>query len=746
MKPKETEETRTAQPSSLSKARGTAHRRLGELLIEEGLLVPAQLEVALSEQKRTKELLGKVLARLGFVSKRDVQRLIAAQAGLSYVEPESLLVDTVALRMVPEEVARRWRVIPVGFQDGVLTVAVADPHDVLIVDTLRKQTRVQFINRIATDEDRIEKILDMHYGGGATSFEQMVEAAVESAIRTTRRADEPDPPLVRIVNYIIAEAIKTRATDIHIEPDEKSTRVRYRIDGILHPTLTLPKVLHNGIVSRLKIMSGLDISETRLPQDGGASFAFVNRSIDLRVSTLPIRYGEKVVLRILDKESVSLSLDTLGFRPSFLSQYRELFHKPFGIILITGPTGSGKTTTLYSTLLELNALELNIVTIEDPIEYRLSLINQAQVNEKAGFGFATALRAFLRQDPDVLLVGEIRDQETAEMAVRAALTGHLVFSTLHTNDAAGAIPRLVDMGVPPYLLASSLLGIVAQRLVRKICTNCREAYPASPEELILLGLPPETKLTLYRGKGCEKCRGTGYSGRMVIAELIPISPRIRGLIGQHISADRLKEVAIKEGMIPMYHDGILKVRDGHTTLSEITRVILPEEREVRGVALAEIQKTGLLEELSLPIEVSTHSPAPVSTDTRDSIPASEEPPPETSVVASEILFPLFSSLPSLMAVAVLGKKQEVLQHAAIPGYPIREFRSLLEKVMDLVIRWENPPVEAWFTTADRVLYIRTLAETEHIAVALLTDVNALTDMRSILETFIRSRLLENVAE
>lgn len=728
----------------------SGHRKLGDLLLEEGLIVPAQLEVALSEQKRTGDLLGKVLVRLGFVSKRDIQRLLAQQAGLSYVEPSALIVDLSAIKMVPEELARRHRVIPLGYQEGVLTVAVADPHDVLVVDALRKASRAQFVNRVATDEDQIEKILDMHYGGGATSFEGMVEAAVESAMRGGRRNDEMDPPVVRIVNYIVAEAIKNRATDIHIEPDEKSSRVRYRIDGILHPVITLPKILHNGIVSRIKIMSGLDISETRLPQDGGASFAFVNRTIDLRVSTLPIRYGEKVVLRILDKESVSLSLDMLGFSSAFLKQFRELIQKPFGIVLVTGPTGSGKTTTLYSALLELNALELNIMTIEDPIEYRLSLINQAQVNEKAGFGFATALRAFLRQDPDVILVGEVRDQETAEMAVRAALTGHLVFSTLHTNDAPGAIPRLVDMGVPPYLLASSVLGVVAQRLVRKICPDCREPYIASPEELILLGLPPGTRLTLYRGKGCEKCKGTGYRGRMVIAELMPITPSIRELITQQVSSDRLKEVAMREGMAPMYFDGVLKVREGHTTLSEITRVLLPEERELHLAQVAEPPKTGMLEETP----IKGDGLPPIGDATPEIAEREKESPAEglaeqahaLTMQESDLFFPLFSSLPSLMAVAVLDKDLAVLTHSVVPPYSEEMFRRLLEKATEQIIRWQHRPMEAWFTSADRVLYIRTIAETEDFAVALISDVSTLADVRSILEAFIRSKLPQYATE
>ncbi|MHA2620581.1 MAG: GspE/PulE family protein [bacterium JZ-2024 1] len=748
MKEKSKDKVATVAPAA-PKTIQSGHRRLGDLLIEEGLLVPAQLEVALSEQKRTNELLGKVLVRLGFVSKRDIQRVIASQAGLSYVEASALIVDVGALRMVPESMARRHRLIPVGYQDGLLTVAVADPHDVLVVDTLRKEVRVQFVNRIATDEDQIEKILDMHYGGGATSFERMVEAAVESAIRGGHRTDEQDPPVVRIVNYLISEAIKNRATDIHIEPDEKSTRVRYRIDGILHPTVTLPKILHNGIVSRIKIMSGLDISETRLPQDGGASFAFVNRTIDLRVSTLPIRFGEKVVLRILDKESVSLSLDTLGFSPSFLKRYRELIQKPYGIILVTGPTGSGKTTTLYSTLLELNALELNVMTIEDPIEYRLSLINQAQVNEKAGFGFATALRSFLRQDPDVILVGEIRDRETAEMAVRAALTGHLVFSTLHTNDAPGAIPRLTDMGIPAYLLASSMLGVIAQRLVRRICSDCRQGYQASPEELILLGLGPDTRVTLYRGTGCEKCKGTGYRGRMVISELMMVTQRIREQLSKGTGVEHFKEIAIQEGMVPMYHDGIAKVRDGHTTLAEITRVVLPEERELKFQHLAEPQKTGLLEEVHIPSEEIPPglpiSPAPAGHE-RGEAGEPKEVGTREELDATSIFYPLFANLPALMGVGVLDQDLEVLQHAAVPPYPASELRELLDKTIKVIGGWENRPLEAWFTTSDRVLYIRTITETGHIAVAILNDPAGLPDTRNILEAFVRSRMVESGAD
>ncbi len=588
---------------------------LGEILIEEGLLTPAQLNVALREHKRTGELIGQTLHRLGFVTEDAVMRALANQAGIPYTNLENMLIDPSAVRTIPVELARKHKVLPLGITDGTLTVAVSDPHDILILDTLRKITGYQNISRMASNEETLMKAIDMFYGIATT--ENIIEASIQEAVRSEKSADEPDPPIIRLVNHLIIEAIKKRGTDIHIEPDERISRVRYRIDGVLHAGPVIPKLIHPAVVARVKIMSRMDIAEQRLPQDGGATFSYINRELDLRVSTLPTHYGEKLVIRLLDKESIKLGLDYLGFSEENLKLLRALLQKPYGIILVTGPTGSGKTTTLYSALLELNSLELNISTIEDPIEYKLPLINQVQVNEKAGLTFASALRSFLRQDPDVILIGEIRDRETADMAFRAAMTGHLVFSTLHTNDAVSAIPRLVDIGVPPYLITSSLLGVVAQRLVRKICPDCKVRYTASPEELALMGLPPDREITLFRGKGCENCHSTGYKGRVAITELFEMTPAMRKLIASEISSDMLTKAAIQQGMKTMYQDGMLKVIEGVTTLQEIGRVVLVEEGAVNpaklGEALPSVPETAPLQHPEAERTLREHSfssPAP----------------------------------------------------------------------------------------------------------------------------------------
>ncbi|MHA2610885.1 MAG: GspE/PulE family protein [bacterium JZ-2024 1] len=555
------------------------NKPLGKILVEEGIINAQQLEMALREQKRTKELLGKILKRLGLITEKDLVKALALQAGIEFIEVNNVLVEPSTLSLLPAQFAKQNKVLPLFVVDGTLSIAVADPHNVMLVDQVKKTANISSVRRYAAEEDKLLKAIETFYEISAEQPETIIERSISDALASRKIEEaEEDPPIIRLVNYLIIDALKRKATDIHIEPDERITRVRYRLDGILHSTYTLPKSLHSPVTARIKIMGKMDIAEQRLPQDGGATFAYQNRTVDLRISTVPTLYGEKLVIRILDKESIRLNLDALGFSPQHLEAIRRLISQPYGIILVTGPTGSGKTTTLYSVLLELNSLEVNIMTIEDPIEYRLPLINQVQVNEKAGLTFATAMRSFLRQDPDVILIGEIRDAETAEMALRAAMTGHLVFSTLHTNDAVGAIPRLIDIGVPPYLIASSLLGVLAQRLVRKICPHCKIPYQPSEADLKYLPLPSQWRGTLYKGQGCPKCFHTGYSGRTVIAEVLEVDDSLRKLFSKNVSSDELLKAAKKKGFRTMFWDGVDKVLEGKTTLQELMRVvILPQE-------------------------------------------------------------------------------------------------------------------------------------------------------------------------
>ncbi len=579
------------------------HKPLGQIFLEEGIISNQQLEMALREQKRTKELLGKILRRLGLITEAQLLQALAYQAGIEFVDISTVLVEPTVLKRIPEEFARVNRVLPLFFIDDTLAIAVADPHNVMVIDSVKKVAGVSSVRRYAAEEEKLLKAVETYYQIGATQPEHIIESSIASALASRKKDEtEEDPPIIRLVNHLVIDALKRKATDIHIEPDERITRIRYRLDGILHSLYTLPKTLHSPVVARVKIMSKMDIAEQRLPQDGGASFTFQNRNLDLRISSVPTLHGEKVVIRLLDKESVRLNPDFLGFSPTHLKTIRRLISKPYGIILVTGPTGSGKTTTLYSTLLELNSLEVNIMTIEDPIEYHLPLINQVQVNEKAGLTFASALRSFLRQDPDVILIGEIRDQETAEMALRAAMTGHLVFSTLHTNDACSAIPRLVDIGVPPYLIASSLLGILAQRLVRKICPHCKVLYAPTESEIASLPGILHSQMTLYKGQGCPECFHTGYSGRTVIAEVLEVDNILRNMIGQNVPSNELLKTAKSQGFKTMFQDGIDKVFSGVTTLSELMRVVIFPEEELTIAALAEPR-----ESISVPVAVGSAS-------------------------------------------------------------------------------------------------------------------------------------------
>lgn len=554
-------------------------RRLGDLLLEAGMITREQLDQALQEQKRSGERLGKVLLRLGFVTEANMLEVLEFQLGIPKVVLADYHLDPEVVRLVPEGLARRYQAIPIRLDGNRLLVALADPLNLLALDDLRLVTGKEIMPAIAAEGEIAAALSNFWQKENLGGINEVAAAALE----TTGNPDSPGnpgttggaaggAPAVRLVNNFIQQAIQAGASDIHIEPQEGEVRVRLRVDGLLHELSRLPLGVLNSLISRIKILAGMDIAEKRLPQDGRFPFTMDGHNVDLRVSTLPTVYGEKVVLRLLDQAAMLLPLDRLGFLPAVQERYTSLVRSAYGMLLITGPTGSGKTTTLYATLNSLSSPEKNIVTIEDPVEYLLPGINQVRVNPRAGLSFASGLRSILRQDPDIIMVGEIRDRETADIAVRAATTGHLVFSTLHTNDAAGAITRLLDMGIEAYLVNSSLIGVVAQRLVRQICPRCREAYrpePGTPERSWL----PERE-ELWRGRGCEACHYTGYAGRTAIQEVLVMNEELRGLVAAKAPATALKEAAITAGMVPLIEDGLAKVRQGITTVNEVLRVSL----------------------------------------------------------------------------------------------------------------------------------------------------------------------------
>ncbi len=553
---------------------------LGTLLIDEGLVTPEILETGMALQESTGRPLGRVLVEEGLVEESDLVRALAKHIGIEFVDLNAVTVDPAAASLIPESLARRYAAVPIAFQDNALIVAMADPANVLAIDDIRALTGREVLPRVATRSD-VERAI-----GGVAGLEDSVsdladfagEDDIEAQDLASVEAATEDAPVVKLVNMLISKAAADRASDIHIEPTERDLRVRYRIDGVLHEVMRTPRSIMNAVVSRLKIMADIDIAERRRPQDGRISLKVGTRSVDLRVSSLPTIYGEKVVMRILDTSQALLQLQDLGFLPDTHRRYEESFTKPYGTILVTGPTGSGKSTTLYATLNVLNRPEVNIVTVEDPVEYRLSGISQVQVNRKAGLDFASALRSFLRQDPDIMLVGEIRDKETATIAIESALTGHLVLSTLHTNDAPSAVTRLTEMGVEPFLVGSAIDAVLGQRLARRLCKQCKEAYEPTGEALRDVGWPfeeiGEDLPELYRAKGCAACSGTGYRGRLAIHELMHVTEEIERLTVERASTEELAKVAIAQGMRPLRQDGLVKVAKGHTSIEEILRVVV----------------------------------------------------------------------------------------------------------------------------------------------------------------------------
>jgi len=545
-------------------------KQLGERLIDKGLLTEDQLELALQEQKKCGEPLGKIL-QLDYVSEEAITSVLAEQAGVEKVEIDSYHIPREVLDLIPCSLARKLKLMPLSLNDSQLTIAMANPFDIAAVEEIERLTGCYIDIKIST-ESEILKAIKSYYKEAGNGHPERVEELFDGD--KAKIGDVSSiAPVVKLVNQTIIQAVKEGATDIHIEPKEKEVLSRFRIDGILHEGPTFPKNLQPAIISRIKIMANLNISENRLPQDGRITFLLDKKKIDLRVSILPNIFGEKMVLRILDKERLVLGLEDLGFSSSNLVVFKDSILKSHGIILVCGPTGSGKTTTLYSALSHLNSKEKNIMTLEDPVEYELSELCQSQINLKAGLTFASGLRAILRQDPDIILVGEMRDMETIEVAMRAAITGHLVFSTLHTNDAVEAFARLLDMGVEAHLLSSSLVAILAQRLVRLICPFCKERVRPEEHLLKIAGIGEKGKdMVFYRGKGCDRCYGTGYRGRIGIFEILPITPSITSLISKGADSQTIKNEALKEGMSTMMEDGLQKAAEGITTLEEVVRV------------------------------------------------------------------------------------------------------------------------------------------------------------------------------
>ncbi|RJQ54513.1 MAG: type II secretion system protein GspE [Actinobacteria bacterium] len=518
--------------------------------------------------------IGKVLVELGYATQGQILSVLARQMKIPYVDFSERKVNPNAVTTTPEELARRYTVIPIDFDEDRLLVVMADPRNVLAVDDLRIVTGYEIKVAISTKEDILQAI-DQYYKQAIETGDDFASLETPDELEIQEVAE--DAPIVKLVNLIITRAVNDRASDIHIEPQEKDMRVRYRVDGVLHEVMRSPKQIQAAVLSRFKIMASMDIAETRKPQDGHCGLSINGKAIDFRVATLPTVYGERVVLRILQKESIMLKLDDLGFLPESLERFTSAYLKPYGAILVTGPTGSGKSTTLYATLNVLNTQAKNIVTIEDPVEYRLPGINQVQINTKAGLTFSRGLRSILRTSPDIVMVGEIRDQETAQIAVEAALTGHLVLSTLHTNDAPGAISRLTEMGIEPFLISSAIDCVQAQRLARRLCKDCKEAYKPSRQALLEAGFKiakDEEVPTIYRPKGCAKCNGTGYKGRCGIYEVMLKSEEIERLTVGRASAEEIKKAAVKGGMKTLRDDGLEKVLIGTTSIEEVMRVVV----------------------------------------------------------------------------------------------------------------------------------------------------------------------------
>lgn len=562
--------------------------KIEEILIKSNKLSKDQLNKALGIHKDKGGSLSKILVKEGFISDKDLLVLLSEGLQIPPINLSKYKIDSDVIKLIPEKIALTYKIIPISRICDTLTIVMADPLNIFAIDEVKMLTKYNIEPVIATEAD-ILKAIDIYYKTASMKMEKLLEEVSIEDVEVVKEepidakqlmSESQTAPIVRMVDLILEEALGKRASDVHVEPREDKLIVRYRIDGNLKESLLVPKEKQNALIARLKIMSGLDITESRLPQDGRFKIDFKGRQIDFRVSALPITYGQKIVLRALDKSNLSLGLDKLGFLEDSLVKFKEAVLRPFGMILITGPTGSGKSTTLYSILNQLNSVDRNIVTIEDPVEYQIEGITQIQVKPEIGLTFVNGLRSVLRQSPDIIMVGEIRDFETADIAIKASLTGELIFSTLHTNDAPGAITRLIDMGIEPFLIASSVILVAAQRLVRKICPHCKEGIDIPESVLQRVGffeISNEAKgITFYKGKGCNHCLNTGYFGRMGILEVFGVDDTLREMIVKRASSDQLKVYAIKQGMKTLREDALMKFKMGLTSLDEVLRVTSEE--------------------------------------------------------------------------------------------------------------------------------------------------------------------------
>lgn len=550
-------------------------KRLGDLLVETEYITKAQLQHALQIQKTTGAKLGEILIQENMVTERQIIEVLEFQMGIPHMDLNKIFIDPKIPHMISENLARKHGLIPIKKERNTLTVAMVDPLNIFAIDDIELSTSLKVKPIIATKSDILSAI-EQYYE--AENAEKALEELKQNYQAELTDIDEQtlqeinNAPVVKLINSLLKQAVMIKASDIHIEPFENIVRVRMRVDGDLQETMQLSKSVHSAVITRIKIMGKMNIAEKRLPQDGRVEMRVEGKEVDLRLSVLPTVHGEKMVIRLLDRSSFLLSKSQLGFLDKNLEKFNRILQVPNGIVLVTGPTGSGKSTTLYASLYELNQIKKNIITVEDPVEYQLAGINQVQVNNKAGLTFATSLRSILRQDPDIIMIGEMRDTETAQIAVRAAITGHLVLSTIHTNDTASTITRLIDMGLEPYLVSSSVSGIVAQRLVKKICTHCKTEWMLEEKEKKQLGLNPSEPVVLFRGRGCNVCNQTGYKGRIAIHEVMEMTKEIRHLVDSKSSIEKIREKAIEQGMIPLQENCKQLVFQGITTIEEMTRV------------------------------------------------------------------------------------------------------------------------------------------------------------------------------
>lgn len=554
---------------------------LGEQLIKMGIVTKEQIIQALEIQSqkknsRQKQKLGEVLVCLGFCTEEDIARAMAEKSGFNFMSINNTGIDMSVANLITPEIANKYKLLPVGLKNNKLLLAMDNPNDIIAIDDIQIITGYE-VEPVVVPDRELEVVLEQFSNMSKNVVSELEEA--EDAESETEEDTVNEKPAVILVNQIVNNAVKAGASDIHIEPHEKHTRVRYRIDGVLHEIMQQPLKMHPLISSRIKVMGGMDIAERRIPQDGRITLKVEDKTVDIRVASLPSAYGEKLTLRLLNRSSKIITLEQLGFPEVQLKRYNEVMHMPYGFILITGPTGSGKSTTLYATLAEINTPDKNIITLEDPIERRMAGLNQIQMNSKAGMTFASGLRSILRSDPDIIMVGEIRDHETATIAVESALTGHLVFSTLHTNDAPGAVSRLGEMGVEAFLTASSLAGVIAQRLIRVLCPSCRKKYVMSRSEILnsipdFPMEPDEDSFTLYKSVGCLSCNHTGYKGRKGVFEFLKVTEKMQKLIINKASTNEIRQLAIQEGMCTLRMDGLEKVKQGVTSIEELLRVIV----------------------------------------------------------------------------------------------------------------------------------------------------------------------------